>query len=119
MGFITEKLNYSTPLPALIHLGYTHKTKENLRINAGFAYRLSANYSPYIYVGTEHLFKSNFAINTRFAWGGYGTYNIGVGLSKQFGKAFKVNLGTNNLEGLIITGAANGVGAYVNLIGYF
>jgi len=119
MGFITENIDYSTPLPALIHLGYIHKTKENLRINAGFAYRMAANYSPYIYVGTEHKFKSNFNINTRFAWGGYGTYNIGVGMSKQFGKGFKVSLGTNNLEGLIITKAANGVGAYVNLIGYF
>lgn len=119
MGFITENIDYSTPLPAMIHLGYTHKTKENLYINAGFAYRMAANYSPYIYVGTEHKFKGEFNINTRFAWGGYGTYNIGLGLSKQFGKAFKVNLGTNNLEGLLITKAANGVGAYINLIGYF
>jgi hypothetical protein len=119
MGFITEDMSYSTPLPSMIHLGYTHKTKDNLRINAGFAYRMAANYSPYIYVGTEHLFKGNFNINTRFAWGGYGTYNIGLGLSKQFGKGFKVNLGTNNLEGLLITKAANGVGAYINLIGYF
>ncbi len=119
MGFITEDLSYSTPLPSMIHLGYTHKTKDNLRINAGFAYRMAANYSPYIYIGTEHIFKGNFNINTRFAWGGYGTYNIGLGLSKQFGNAFKVNLGTNNLEGLLITKAANGVGAYINLIGYF
>ena len=80
---------------------------------------MAANYSPYIYVGTEHVFKGNFNINTRFAWGGYGTYNIGLGLSKQFGKAFKINLGTNNLEGLLIAKAANGVGAYINLIGYF
>ena len=119
MGFITENIDYSTPLPSMIHLGYTHKTKQNLYINAGFAYRMAANYSPYIYIGTEHKFKSNFNINTRFAWGGYGTYNIGLGLSKQFGKAFKVNLGTNNLEGLLITKAANGVGAYINLVGYF
>jgi hypothetical protein len=119
MGFITEDISYSTPLPSMIHLGYTHKTKDNLRINAGFAYRMAANYSPYIYIGTEHIFKGEFNINTRFAWGGYGTYNISLGMSKQFGKGFKVNLGTNNLEGLLITKAANGVGAYINLIGYF
>lgn len=119
LGFVTEKVDYSTPLPAYIHIGYTHKTKENLNINAGFVYRMSANYSPYIYVGTEHKMKNNFNINTRFAWGGYGTYNLGVGLSKQFGKGFKVSLGTNNLEGLVVTKAANGVGAFINLIGYF
>jgi len=119
LGFITEKIDYYTPLPAMLHLGYTYKAKTYLNINAGFAYRMAANYSPYIYVGTEHKFKNNFNINTRFAWGGYGTYNIGLGLSKQFGKAIKINLGTNNLEGFIITGAANGVGAYINLIGYF
>ncbi len=119
MGFVTEKISYSTPLPSMIHFAYTHKTKENLMISAGFAYRMAANYSPYVYVGTEHKFKNNFNINTRFAWGGYGTYNIGLGLSKQFGKGFKINLGTNNLEGLLITKAANGVGAYINLVGYF
>lgn len=119
MGFVTESYSYSTPLPAFMHLAYTYKAKENLFVNIGFVYRMAANYSPYIYAGTEHKLKSGFGINTRFAWGGYGTYNIGFAASKQFGKAFKVHLGTNNLEGVIITGAANGVGAYINLTGYF
>jgi hypothetical protein len=63
--------------------------------------------------------NSKFILSTTFGYGGYGTYNYGLGVSAKLIKNFVIYAGSNNIEGFIVPKKTTGQGAYISLIKKF
>jgi hypothetical protein len=93
--------------------------KKDVSIYAGLQYRIANGYLPYGYVGARAPLPHGFFIDGRFAYGGYGSWNLGLELRKRFGEVFEVRLGTNNIEGYVLPMFGTSQSAYISLAGYF
>ncbi len=121
-GFATVKegTRYSTIVPGRMRLeAYYALNDKDLRLYAGVQYRIAPAYFPYIFVGTSSPLPKGFFIDGRFAYGGFGSWNVGVELRKKFADVVEVRLGTNNLEGYLLPMVGTSQSAYVSIAGYF
>lgn len=91
-------------LPTSLMIEVEHGiSKKDVRLYGGIMYRFIP-YFPYMYVGTRAGLGKGFGIDGRFAYGGSGSWNIGLGLSKDFGKIVTIRALTYNLEGVFTLG---------------
>ena len=120
LGISTDSaVAHSAALPAFIHVRSEHDLKDGkISVFGGIQYRF-APYFPLIYAGAKFNLPSLIAIQPTFAWGGYGSWNVGLELEKRFNDIATLSLGTNNLEGFIVANVATGQSAYVNLAVHF
>lgn len=121
-GFATVRQGtaYSTTTPGRIRLeGYYALNSDNWHIYAGIQYRIAAGYVPLGYIGTSAPLKKGFYIDGRFAYGGFGSWNLGLEVRKRFANVFEVRLGTNNLEGFVLPMVGTSQSAYISLAGFF
>lgn len=121
-GFATEVPidKYSTAVPGRIRLeGHYMLNANKWRLYFGVQYRFAPSYVPYVYVGTDSPLGKGFYIDGRFAYGGFGSWHLGLELKKRFANVFEVRLGTNNLEGYVLPMVGTTQSAYVSLAGFF
>lgn len=121
-GFATVQQGtaYSVATPARIRVeGYYALNAANWHIYAGIQYRIAAGYVPLGYIGTSAPLKKGFFIDGRFAYGGFGSWNLGLEVRKRFANVFEVRLGTNNLEGFVLPMVGTSQSAYISLAGFF
>lgn len=121
-GFATVRQGsaYATATPSRIRLeGYYALNSENWHIYAGIQYRIAVGYVPLGYIGTSAPLKKGFFIDGRFAYGGFGTWNLGLEVRKRFANVFEVRAGTNNLEGFVLPMVGTSQSAYISLAGFF
>ena len=121
-GFVKQRepQSYSTVTPGRIRLEAFYKLKsKDFRVYAGLQYRIANGYLPYGYIGARTPLPHGFFIDGRFAYGGYGSWNLGLELRKRFGEVFEVRLGTNNLEGYVLPMFGTSQSAYLSFAGYF
>lgn len=118
-GIKNDSGAYSATLPLSIHARTEHKLGNGKYIVfGGIRYRF-APYFPLIYVGTIFNLPEKFTVQPAFAWGGYGSWNVGVEIGKKFADIASIKIGTNNLEGLIVPAAATGQGGYISMEFHF
>lgn len=111
---------YTTTTPGSIRLeGHYVLNQKQLRLYAGVHYRFAAGYIPFAYVGTNSPLGKGFFVDGRFAYGGFGSWNLGLEFRKRFGKHVEVRLGTNNLEGFVLPMVGTSQSAYLNLVAFF
>jgi hypothetical protein len=111
---------FSTVIPGSIRVeAYYALNEKQWKLYAGVQHRFAEGYFPLVYLGTSAPLPKQFFIDGRFAWGGFGSWNIGLELRKKFGKYVAVRLGSYNLEGYLMPGIATGQSAYFGLTGYF
>lgn len=114
LGVSTQNGALTTMLPTSLMLEVEHGVgKKDLRLYGGLMYRF-VPYFPYVYAGTRAGLGKGFGIDGRFAWGGAGSWNVGLALSKDFGKLVSARIFTYNLEGIVTLGT--GVSYGVTLI---
>lgn len=121
-GFVTKlsPTPYTIATPGRIRLeGFYQLKPEGLRIYAGVQYRTANGYVPLGYIGTSSPLPKGFYIDGRFAYGGYGSWSIGLELRKKFSNVFEIRLGSNNLEGYILPMIGTSQSAYISFAGYF
>lgn len=121
-GFATELEGtaYNVVIPGRIRLeGFYKLNEKGLRLYAGIQYRIAPAYLPYGYIGTSSPLPKGFYIDGRFAYGGFGSWHVGLELRKKFSNVFEIKLGTNNLEGYVLPMVGTSQSAYVGLAGYF
>jgi len=119
---ITERTGtgYTTVIPGSIRIeGSYALNAKGLKLYVGAHHRFANGYFPLIYIGSSSPLPKRFFIDGRFAYGGFGSWNIGLELRKNFGGHFAVRLGSYNLEGYLIPSVGTGQSAYVGLTGYF
>ncbi len=121
-GFISkgQESNYRTIVPGSIRLeGFYALNSKKWRLYAGVQYRVAPSYFPYIYLGTSSPLPKGFFIDGRFAYGGFGSWNVGLEVRKRFAEVIEVRLGTNNLEGYLIPMVGTSQSAYISIAGFF
>jgi len=120
LATVRQATAYTIATPGRIRVeGYYALNSENWRIYAGIQYRIANGYVPLGYVGTSAPLKKGFYIDGRFAYGGFGSWNLGLELRKRFANVFEVRLGTNNLEGFVLPMVGTSQSAYISLAGFF
>jgi len=111
---------YTTMLAGSVRAEGSYRLGEkDWRVYVGVHHRFAPGYFPLIYVGTGATLPKQFYIDGRFAYGGFGSWNVGLELRKKFGEHVAVRLGSFNLEGYLLPGVATGQSAYIGLTGYF
>lgn len=121
-GFATklEGTPYNVVLPGRMRLeGFYKLNEKGLRLYAGIQYRIASSYVPYGYIGTSSPLPKGFYIDGRFAYGGFGSWHLGLELRKKFANVFEIKLGTNNLEGYVLPMVGTSQSAYVGFAAYF
>ncbi|MCB0401295.1 MAG: hypothetical protein KDD41_04380 [Flavobacteriales bacterium] len=113
------KDDYSIALPTAIQLKYTKVLNEKWKINAGLYYKILSNYFPLIYSNAYYYVNDKLSVKIQMAYGGYGTIHSGMAIAKSFGNSFRIYVGTNNLEGLILTDKAHSNSGFVGIKKYF
>lgn len=85
------------------------------KIRAGAEYRLNAYPVPLIYVKYyRQFFNAELGIEGIASYGGYGGFNLGVGLNKQLGK-FKFVVGSNHILSYFSPKTITGNSFYANI----
>lgn len=121
-GLITEReaATYSSMVLGRIRLeGFYRVNDKNVKVYAGIQYRIAHGYVPYGYVGCSSPLKKGFFIDGRVAYGGFGSFHLGLELRKKFAEVFEIRLGTNNLEGYVLPMVGTSQSAYIGLAGFF
>ncbi len=111
-----KKQAYIATLPAIFNLSFETHFSNRFYLSEGIRYVFNANYSLLMYVKGNYYINKKVALNATFAYGGYGTYNYGIGVFAKFAKGFYLIAGSNNIEGLVAPKKASGQGAYITLI---
>ncbi|MFT4525103.1 MAG: hypothetical protein ACI9FU_001910 [Granulosicoccus sp.] len=118
-GMKNDSGAYSATLPFSIHARTEHKLANGKYIVfGGIKYRF-APFFPLIYVGATFSLPKKFTVQPAFAWGGYGSWNVGLEIGKRFANVASIKIGTNNLEGLIVPAIATGQGGYLTMEFHF
>ncbi|MBL4586033.1 MAG: hypothetical protein JKX84_03100 [Flavobacteriales bacterium] len=121
-GFASKRTpsKYSMATPATFRLeGFYALNSKKWKLYAGVQYRIASAYVPYVYVGTSSPLPKGFFIDGRMAYGGFGSWNIGLEIRKKFAEVLEIRLGTNNLEGYVLPMVGTSQGAYLGITGFF
>jgi len=118
-GIATDSGNFSIALPGAIHLRTEHKMSDGKWLLFGGVQYRFAPYFPLLYAGAKFNLPAKFKVSPAFAYGGYGSWNVGLEIQKRFKDLVTLTIGTNNLEGLIIPAFGTGQGAYTSLEFHF
>ena len=112
--------SFIMPTPGSLRLeGFYKLNAKDWRLYLGVHHRFANGYFPLIYLGTSAPLPKRFFIDGRFAYGGFGSWNVGLEVRKNFGGHFAIRLGTYNLEGYLVPMAGTAQSAYLGLTGYF
>ena len=121
-GFASRKAAtpYTSILPGRIGFeGHYVLNSKDWRLYAGVQYRIAPSYIPYAYIGTNSPLGKGFYIDGRFAFGGFGSWHLGLEFRKKFADKAMITLGTRNLEGFILPMVGTSQSAYIGIAGFF
>jgi hypothetical protein len=114
-----KKQTVSVTLPAVLHLSYETRLSKNVELIEGIRYVFNANYKLLAYLKGNFYFSDRFMLSATLSYGGYSTFNYGIGVFANLGKGFLVYTGSNNIEGYIVPGKTTAQGAYISLVKNF
>ena len=114
-----KKKAYSVTLPAIFDLAIETRLNRYFSLKEGIRYVFNANNKMLIYAKGTFFINRKWILTSTFGYGGYGTFNYGIGTSVKLPKKFIIRVGSNNLEGFIVPKKTTGQGAYFTLIKQF
>lgn len=121
-GFSTKLAGtpYMSVVPGSIGFeGHYVLNSKNWRLYAGVQYRIAPSYIPYAYIGTNSPLGKGFSIDGRVAFGGFGSWHLGLELKKKFSDVVEIRVGTRNLEGYVLPMVGTSQSAYLSVAGFF
>ncbi|MGZ4055762.1 MAG: hypothetical protein ACXVPY_11280 [Bacteroidia bacterium] len=111
-----KKRSFSVTLPTIFNLTYETQLSKKFQLTEGIRYVFNGNYKMLYYLKGNYSVAKNVMVSGTFGYGGYGTFNYGLGVFANFGKGFILYAGSNNLEGFILPKKTSGMGGYVSII---
>ncbi len=91
-------------------------SQNDIYVSAGAQYILNIPYTPLIFLQVGKSFNSlQLTASANLHAGGYGGFNIGFNITKQFGTSVVARLGSNSLLGLVAPGLFTGAAGYVGV----
>ncbi|MGB0918056.1 MAG: DUF5723 family protein [Flavobacteriales bacterium] len=111
---------YTSVLPGYLGFeGHYVLNSKNWKLYAGVQYRIAPSYIPYAYIGTNSPLGKGFFIDGRVAFGGFGSWHLGLEFKKKFSDKAQIILGTRNLEGYVLPMVGTSQSAYLGVVGFF
>lgn len=111
-----KKQTVTVTLPAILTLSFETRFSRLFELSEGIHYVFNANYNLLYYVKGSFYFSKHFMLSSTLSYGGYSTFNYGIGLYANVGKGFIIYAGSNNLEGYIVPAKSTAQGLYFSLI---
>jgi hypothetical protein len=114
-----KKQTVSVTLPAILNLSFETRFSKNFELTEGIRYVFNGNYNLLAYMKANFYFNPRFMVSATLSYGGYSTFNYGVGVFANLGKGFIIYAGSNNIEGFIVPQKTTAQGAYISLVKNF
>lgn len=114
-----KKQAHAVTLPSVFNLTFETRFNKYFLLTEGIRYVFNGNYKLLVFLKGDFKIKSKVILSTTFGYGGYGTFNYGLGVSAKLFKNIVIRAGSNNIEGFISPKNTTGQGAYVSLIKNF
>ena len=114
-----RKQSVSVTLPAVLNLSFETRFSEHFELTEGIRYVFNGNYALKYYLQGNFYFTKRFMVSATLSYGGYSTFNYGIGVFANLGKGFMVYAGSNNIEGYIVPKKTTAQGAYFSLVKNF
>ncbi len=114
-----KKHAYTVTIPSVFNIAFETQFSNYFHLTEGVRYVFNGNYNLLMYLSGNFYLNSKLILSSTFGYGGYGTFNYGMGISAKLGKNFVVHAGSNNIEGFIVPKKTTGQGAYVSLVKKF
>jgi hypothetical protein len=114
-----KKQKVSVTLPAVLNLSFETRFSPSFELEEGIYYVFNANYSLLAYLKGNFYFSDRFRVSATMSYGGYSTFNYGIGIYANLGKGFNLYAGSNNIEGFIVPAKTTAQGAYISLVKNF
>lgn len=114
-----RKQSVSVTLPAVLNLSFETRFSEHFELTEGIRYVFNGNYALKYYLQGNFYFSKRFMVSATLSYGGYSTFNYGIGVFANLGKGFMIYAGSNNIEGYIVPKKTTAQGAYFSLVKNF
>ncbi|MBI5219391.1 MAG: hypothetical protein HY958_10720 [Bacteroidia bacterium] len=100
----TKKTGFVKMIPEKINIAITKRLlNNNLYATLGMSYLYHANCPyPLIYAKGDYYFRNKISAGLQLAYGGYGNFQCGLGVSARFTKNILLQLGSSNIIGFIL-----------------
>jgi len=110
-----EKI-FSQALPSRLNVSVSKNIGNSMYFTLGTQYIFNTPYKPLIFVqGGKTFYDLKLTVSANAHVGGYGAFNAGLDITKRFGNAIQIKVGSNSLLGLVAQEVFTGVGAYGSL----
>ena len=104
----------SVNLPMSVFVLHTIKFSDLFSLNTGFRYLFNANYIPYFYAEGQFAIYKNITATAHLAYGGYGRLSEGLNVAYKI-KTFYIRLGSNAIQGYVLSKHSLGQGLFFSL----
>lgn len=105
------KSGHTTVLPAIFRFTVIQQKGRHV-FTLGMMYRIAANYNPFVFLKETYRFNEVFSLGGKVSYGGYGKFGFGLEAGISF-KKFRLLIGSNHLDGLILPKITSGYSGYV------
>lgn len=105
-------------LPTRIQIDFLQKFGK-IELQSGFKYIFNANYIPRLYIQPKYFINEKIAAKATIAVGGYGNFDLGLGLTGRIGKSLYFDLDLYYLEALLVPNKSAGQGINFSLTKQF
>lgn len=116
LGLKTETRTVISAAPIRFQLQWQHRFSDKFKLQYGVQYILSYNFLPRLYVRGKCKINDKSTLLPSVSYGGFGSYNMGIGYETQLGEKLKLHLSSQYLDGLIRAKHKAGVGGYVSIM---
>ncbi len=110
---------YAIALPTSFNINYLHVFSDKIAMNVGLRYKILSNYFPLIYTNIQYNFANNFMVQGNIVYGGYGKFNAGITLAKQFKEKYQIIIGSNHLGAFLLPSSTYSSNGFLGLKMYF
>ena len=114
-----KKQKVTITLPAVLNFSYETRFGKSFELSEGIHYIFNANYKLLFYVKGDFRLSPKVSVSATLSYGGYSTFNYGIGVFAKLGKGFMLYAGSNNIEGYIVPKKTTAQGAYISLVKNF
>lgn len=109
-----DRSKNATNLPVSFLVYHKIRVNSFFEFCNGFRHLFNANYKPYLFAEAIFTFKNNFILGSHIGFGGYGKLNGGINITATSKKGFKLRIGTNSLQFLIMPQRSLGMGGFIS-----
>lgn len=115
LGLKIETRTQISAAPIRFQWQWQHQFSDKFKLQYGAQYILSYNVLPLLYVRGKWQLNDKNMLLPSVSYGGFGSYNIGLGYETQLREKLKLHLSSQYLDGLIVAKHKAGVAGYVSI----